>query len=381
MPAKTRADYLALAESFITAGTFSKETEARFRSALRLAELAGGEAQRKVGVIEYESPGEERSFREWIATGKYLSRDLAEGDGAFPGSSGSGFVPVGFYGAVISRLKLIDQLWDPDLVTVLKTPRGSAFAIPLDSDVDNQGVVIAENAVGTSADQDPLMGVLALPECPTVRASCFVSRELVSDSGIPLDTYLSKKFATRFERAFGPVMVAALVNGAAATTTALGATGSDQTMQGSSSASTSIGSDDLVTLAASIDGAYLERASWVMRPATYLAILGLRGATPGLRVFHEKFDDDGNPLLLGKRVVFAPAMPGLGASKKPVVFGDLSRLVIRQGGEMTLAVSAERRPEYGQYYYRAMMRLQAAAAIDTTLSPADAPFAVLTMGS
>jgi len=377
---QTRQYYLQQAEAIIRSGSFTKEQEARVRALTHLAQVASDEKLRRGPV--YASEAEARQFREFLHTGKTPERrDIGAGAGSYPGSSGSGLVPVGFRNAVVDQLKLTDQLWDDTLTTILRTPRGSAYAVPLDSDVANEAVVISENASGASADEDLLMGILALEQCPTWRASCYVSVELVSDSGIELDAYLARRFAVRYERGFGPVLVSTLIAGAAATVTAGGAGASNQTAAGSTSASTSVGSDDLTKLAQSLDGTYLERASWVMRPATYLSILGIRASTTGLRVFHEQYDADGNPLLLGKRVVFAPSVDGIGASKQPVVFGDLSRLIIREAGEMTLAISAEKRPESGQLYYRSTWRLQAATAIDSTLSPADQPFVVLTLVS
>jgi HK97 family phage major capsid protein len=261
-------------------------------------------------------------------------------------SSGTGigstspFVPLGFYNRVTHAVKLTDQLWDPEVSTVVRTPTGSPFALPTDYDVTAAATIVNENQQG--ATQDTTMAMVALPASPTWRTSIYSSVEFLQDSGIPLDTFLALVFSVRYARGFGQSLVNTLLASAAATVTAAGAAASGQ-----AGPSTVLGSDDLIKLMASLDGAYLQRASWAMQPATYCSILGLRGSGTGNLVFQHETDDAGHPLLLSKRVLFTPSMPALGGGHS-VVQGDFSRLVIRQGSTMTLQASAERRPETGQ---------------------------------
>jgi hypothetical protein len=46
----------------------------------------------------------------------------------------------------------------------------------------------------------------------------------------------------------------------------------------------------------------------------------------------KKFDDNGRPLLLGQPVYLSPNFADIGASAKPLAFGDLSRYQMRQVG-------------------------------------------------
>jgi HK97 family phage major capsid protein len=133
----------------------------------------------------------------------------------------------------------------------------------------------------------------------------------------------------------------------------------------------SIGSDDLFRLASLLEPSYFLRSRWAMAFPVYAAIKSLRSSA-GQLVFPPESDTDGNPTLMGRRVAISPSMP-----TSIVVLGDLKRLIARQAGNLLLSVSTEKRPEYGQLYVRGMFRVQAAASINHSSSPVDAPFVAL----
>jgi hypothetical protein len=56
---------------------------------------------------------------------------------------------------------MYDGLWDENLVTLIKTPRGTAYSIPLDSDVNSKAQILSEGA-HDGGPQDLFMGQLAM---------------------------------------------------------------------------------------------------------------------------------------------------------------------------------------------------------------------------
>jgi hypothetical protein len=156
-------DFLQLAQNLILeGGEFTKAREAQVRSLMKLAELAAelnAAAPKKHGGIAYSSPEERNAFLAYLRTGRGESRDMTAGGGAYPGSTGSPLVPVGFERSVIEAEKLVDQLVDPTLISYLRTERGSAHGLPLDTDL-SPAHTVAENAPDSTVD--PLMGLLAL---------------------------------------------------------------------------------------------------------------------------------------------------------------------------------------------------------------------------
>jgi HK97 family phage major capsid protein len=373
-PNTTPAHFLALAQQLVLQGEYSKSKEAQVRSLMKLAEAASAlvetsDKSKPSNRISYSSEEERSAWVDYLRTGRYQRRDMTSG-GSGIGST-SPLVPLAFYNRVTHALKLTDQLWDPDVSTVIKTERGSPFALPMDFDTQAAATIVNENQQG--ATQDTTMGMVALPASPTWRTSIYGSVEFLQDSGIPLDTFLALLFAVRYARGFGQSLVATLLAGSAQTVTPAGAGASDQSMGGVTAAGTSLGSDDLIALMESLDGAYLQRASWAMAPKTYLSLMGLRSNTGNL-VFIPERDADGRPLLFSRPVIFTPSLPAIGSATRSVVLGDFSRLVVRQGSSMTLQASAERRPETGSIYFWSTWRLQGAVAVDPNVAAQDRPF-------
>jgi HK97 family phage major capsid protein len=360
--------YLDLAEALLrSSNPYDKSAEYKFRSYLRLAELTdSSKTSQRSRHIQYVNDDERDAWVQYLRTG-YSKRDMTSAGGGL--GSTSGLVPLGFYNKVTESLKMVDEVLDAEVSTVLRTERGSPYAVPLDNDVNSAAVVVAENEPSTT--QDPVMGGLLLPQAPTFRTSLFLSMEFWQDSGIDLPEFLARAFGIRFARGFGPVAVNAVLSAASGTVAASGAAASGQ-----AGPSTAVGSDDLVKLAQSLDAAYFRRSCWCMQPQTHLAIQGLRGSGSGQLVFPDARDADGHPLLLGRRVLYSPSMPVLGGGGKSVILGDFSRLILRLGSSMTVQVSTERRPETASLYYWGTLRAQAGVAQDS--STTDRPFVCFT---
>jgi HK97 family phage major capsid protein len=363
---KDKGYFVDLAQKFLAQTTvYDKASEAKFRSYLRLAELAGleGAAPKKHGPV-YSSSEERKQFLMFLRTGE--SRDMGAGAGAYLGSAGSSLVPVGFETAVIEAQKWVDALISPDLISYIKTPRGSAHALPLDDDRGNAAHVVTENQP-TGVVDDPLMGALTLGQCPSLRSALFASMEFLQDVGIDLDGWLVGRFGVRFGRTFGQQLAAVLAANSPVTATAQGATASQQT-----GISGSVGSGDLWALVSTLEPSYFLKSSWAMSYTAFCEVMSLRSASTGQQIFPALTDSSGYPLLLGRRVAISPSLPNT-----KIILGDLKRLIARQAGNLVISVSRERKPEFGQVYISAVLRLQAAAAIDTRTSPVDAPFVCL----
>jgi hypothetical protein len=62
--------------------------------------------------------------------------------------------------------------------------------------------VVTENTQD-STTTDPLMGLLALGQCPSLRTAVYLSMEWFQDSGVEPVEWLSNIFGIRFGRALG----------------------------------------------------------------------------------------------------------------------------------------------------------------------------------
>ena len=327
MPAKDRSYYFTLAETILNNPPFSKEAEARFRSACYLAQIAGGDAERK-----QEVPA---GFIDWLKVGKNSNwqqpqrRALSDATGGpYPGGGG-GFTPVEFSNVYWSALKAVDDLFDPALVTILSSPGAGPYPAVQVDDTENAAAVVSQNAQSTPSDIP--VSSLQFGTSPTWRSGLLkLSREIVQDSGIDLTAFLTAAFATRFQRGFSPGLVTQLLAAATVGRVSSGATSSGQSMAGSGGSATTFGTDDLSALISGLDPAYLVNASWLMNEATLAKVLALRTATTGALIFDDDADEDGVFTIFGRPVRICPSMPSLGASAKPVILGDLKRLAIRK---------------------------------------------------
>lgn len=93
-------------------------------------------------------------------------------------------------------------------------------------------------------------------------------------------------------------------------------------------ASNSIALDDVIKLFVALDPAYLERASWVMSPATKAALMQITDnyGRPLLQA-----DISGTPFnaLYGKIIVSSTYAPTIAAGNVPIIFGDFSSYTLR----------------------------------------------------
>jgi HK97 family phage major capsid protein len=273
-------------------------------------------------------------------------------------------------------MAFISDVWDPECCTHLNTSAGRPISIPLSDDLSNPAVVVDENNAITPLA--PFQGQLSFPVAPRYKAACFVSLELLADSGIPIDQYVRDRFSVRFQLGTADAIATALLAGSS-DIPASGASAND----GSGLASNSVGSDDLGAL---IDaaGVYAEqpKSALAMNFNTLSGLLALRTKSGALVFPHAKNKDSGKYEFLGLPAIVLPGLPGVEASAVgTVVCGDFSRFVLRLG-PMSVVGSWEVQGavENGLFHFRGLWPIQAAVAVDSTASPLDSPFVALQQG-
>jgi HK97 family phage major capsid protein len=281
-------------------------------------------------------------------------------------SVGGYYVPYDFHDTLISMLKAVDPLFDPNVVTFFETKTGGPLQVPMINDVGVSGSIVAEGMQSIATDVP--VGNVTLPIAPTTRSHIVkVSMELIQDSGYPLEQVLFSAFVVRIVRSIGAANVAQLLSSAQLGVTAAGASQNDG---GSETGGTSIGSDDLEALIASVDQAYLlsPKCRWLMTAATLRTILQVKDRV-GRPVFYRERNGAGEVMLLGYPVAISPSMPAIGLNNTPVAFGDLGRFLVRVVKSATrLRIYRERFMLYGQIGYELWMRSNALLEIATSTS-------------
>ena len=166
-------------------------------------------------------------------------------------------------------------------------------------------------------------------------AGCSVTNELLADSFYDIEQHLltefSKAIGTREENAFlngdgnGQPLGILLTMDADTTTTI-------------TSSGTAITADDVINLAYSLKRPYRKNACWLMNDTTLAEIRKLKDATQNYIWTQNLLTDDNNlpsMNLLGFPVYTSEYMPSIESEKIPILFGDFTRFIIGQRGEMT----------------------------------------------
>ena len=161
-------------------------------------------------------------------------------------------------------------------------------------------------------------------------AGVSVSNELLSDSFYDIESHLQSEFgkaiASREENAFlngtGTGEPKGLIPTLAADT--------DSTI---TTARSNIASDEMIDLAYTLPRPYRKNACWLMSDSTLAVIRKLKDSTQNY-LWERNFSLNEPPTILGFPVYTSEYMPSIASGKIPVLFGDFSKYIIGQRGEL-----------------------------------------------
>ena len=306
------------------------------------------DARRVTGPVpdEEDSPlqkflrGETRSFTAMPT--KAELRDLT----SLTPASGGATVPTGFYGQLYQHM--IDNAALLNFATVINTTSGETLEFPVTT-AHSSGSRTAENAAITESDPTFATRPLGAWQYGTLIQA---PRQLVDDTGVPLEGYL----AAQAGRAVGNALGVDLITGNGSsrpngimTDTTLGVTGAT----GVSGVFTA---DHLIDLFYSVIGPYRNSSSaaWLMRDATlanvrklkdsnnqYLWVAGLAGAPD---------------TILNKPVATDPNVAAVANNALSIAFGDMSAYYVRLAGGIRFERSDEFAFNTDQVTFRCLVR-------------------------
>jgi HK97 family phage major capsid protein len=361
--AVARQQLAAEAARLVRKSSFTHEDSARVRSIVDLVKIIGdGDLPEDAAEVNGRL---DAAFRSYLRGGAIAEefRDMVISADA----SGGFFAPAGFYAKVISAMKAIERLTDPDVITVAESPNGYKWAHPLSDDTTAAASKFDESTQDT--EQDPTLGSLVFTKADTWRTPMVkLSIEFAQDSGIPVDEFLGVVFGIRLARGIGVANVAAMIAGATVGVTAAGSASNDGS---GSNGTNTIGTDDLCNLMMSVDPSYVASSScgWAMNWKTLAAIWKLKDKQ-GRPVIKPMVNEDGDYLLYGKRVFISPSMDDIATTKKPIAFGDFSYVVQRVvKNSLRVSILREEYISFGQIAYRCWQRANSGFAKPAAESP------------
>jgi len=327
-----RCAYLQTAISAVKSGATLAEVDVEFHN-----ERSRAAGLSEVTIANRDRETEARGWQQFIHNGKVESRDMVEGSisprvGTY--TSMGQFVPTDFFPQLFSAMKAHDALFDENSgVTFIRSTNGRPLPVPVAGDTESTAVIVGEAGSQSSVDIDSTEHVV-------LGANSYASDRFVAsmeafqdvEQSLSLVSQMKKFFADKLARGIG----ADLMNGNGSSKTlglipaltALGVTpviaaGSAANDGGSNTGANSLGTPDLQAAVSALDSAYIGPSTrWLMNHKTFAALSGQLDKYGN--VLNLVRYVDGEARIFGIPVAICPSMDDIGASKTPVVLGDLS---------------------------------------------------------
>ncbi|MEV1049664.1 phage major capsid protein [Streptomyces sp. NPDC049887] len=280
-------------------------------------------------------------------------------------AAGGSVVPQGFYNRLMAHLIENSGIMQAG-VTVLNTASGETIPVPKTT-AHSTGAQVAEG--GTIGTSEPTFGSVDLGAYK-FGAKMQISSELLRDSGVDLEGYLSMQAGRALGNAFGVRAITGTGAGqprGVVTDATAGATGTTGISGGfGAQATAGQGADYLITLYHSVIAPYRRSAScrWMMNDGTAETVRKLK-TTEGVYVWQPSIVAGEPDTLLGKPVVIDPNVADVGLSAKSVLFGDFSQYFVRMAGGIRFERSDDFAFDTDLVTFRALMRADA-ALVDLT---------------
>lgn len=323
---------------------------------LQAALAAGADETAGVRSVSVENAAELRReiltayLREGRAGVEAMAREgrIQNAQSVGTNSAGGFSVQRELFGQIIEAMKAYGGM--RNVATVISTDNGAPLDFVTTNATSETGRILAENANSTATDTTfGTASILAYKYSSDVIA---VSLELLQDSAFDIEAYIVKLLGMRLGRitnthftvGTGTSQPAGVVAGAAAGK--VGATGQ----------TTSVTLDDLVALEHSVDPLYRANGAWMLHDTSLAKIKGLKDTT-GRPIWLPGIAAGAPDTLLGYRYVINQDVAQMAANAKSILFGDLSKYLIRDVMGATLYRNSDSKyNELGQVGFHAILR-------------------------
>lgn len=340
----------------------AKDTEAAFSKLEgKPVERDGGDGGEKGKELRSFLRGEAGRYFDVLPTGVVDYRTLSK----LTAGAGANTVPTSFYDRLMAHLIETSGVMQTN-PTVLNTSSGENLQVPKTT-AHSSAAIVTEGA--PIAASDPAFGQLTLGAYK-YGTLIQVSRELLGDTGVDLEGYLSMQAGRALGNAFGAHMVTGTGTGqprGIVTDASVGVTGPTGTATSFGAQNTvGQGADLLIQLFYSVIGPYRNSAStaWLVKDSTMGSLRQIKSTT-GEYLVQGGIAGPTSESIMGKPVYTDPNVAAPAANAKSVVFGDFSQYFVRIAG----GVRFERSDDYAfntdLVTFRALLRGDA-ALVDLT---------------
>jgi HK97 family phage major capsid protein len=313
----------------------AKDIEASMIDAPEVREVAAARRGSDFDTLRKLVSGEIRS-----AT--FERRDLNKSDD-------SSLLPQTFYDVLQEKLVTVGPMLDGSVVTLLNTATGEDIKVPVES---SRPLGTAINEGTTITALDPTFTSLTL-KSQKVAALTIVSREILTDSGIDIPSYLARTLGTSVGiKANNLLTVGTGTNEANGIVTAAGSG-----ITGSTAVSGAFSADNLIDLAHSVDGAYVRLGAGFMMRRTSMGTLRKLKDTAGNYLYVPAATVGAPDVFMGFPIIENPDVAATATSAKSVLFGWFGSYHVRSVGGIEIARSDDAYFESDEIGFRVTLRL------------------------
>jgi HK97 family phage major capsid protein len=267
-----------------------------------------------------------------------------------PGTAGGYTVPDELMRSI--EIALLTYGGMRQAATIIRTASGASLPIPTVNDTTQTGVILDENT--QVANQDVVFAQLTLDAYKYSSKQVLVSVELLQDSSVNIGAMLGELLGTRIGRITNTHFTVG--TGTAQPRGIVPAAAVGFTTPATDAQVTAWKYGSIVELEHSVDPAYRRGASWMMADSSLKKTKQIVDTTG--RVLWAASISQGAPdTLMGYPIVINQDVAAMAANAKSVVFGDLSKYLIRDVLGVTLLRLEERYADFHQVAFLAFARM------------------------
>ena len=212
----------------------------------------------------------------------------------------------------------------------ITTSTGNTLQWPTWDDTSNEGEWLSISSDSTTGAA-PTFGQVVFNANVVSSKQVLVPVQLLQDSAFDMQAELSDAFAIRLARAINKAITLGNSGAAQPAGLLIGITNIVNATGGISSGNTdlnSLGVDDLSNLIAALDPAYRAKAKFMGAMSTFDSMRKMKDSL-GRPLWVASVTQGQPDTIFGYPWFFNQAMDAIGAGKKPLVFGDFSKYVVR----------------------------------------------------
>jgi HK97 family phage major capsid protein len=267
------------------------------------------------------------------------------------GVEGAFIAPVGFQNALVDALKAFGGM--RKVASSISTSSGNDLKWPTANDTATVGELLAENTQVSQAN--PTFNSITLKAYTYSTKMVNVSNQLLQDSAIDIEAYLTKAFAKRLGRITNQHFTTGLGSGSSQPSGIVTAAAPGPT----SEQSLLVSYDDLVELEHSVDPDYRQGAKFMFNDAVLKQIKKLKDAQ-GRPLWVSGVALKEPDTILGYEYVINQDMPAAASTQPLALFGALDNYLIRDVKELAILRLNERFAELFQTAFIGFARFDGA---------------------